>query len=165
MRHRMVLSMVVLFALASPVFGQQQEGDTELQLQGSLRLATSSDFEHSGGANVTYGRFVTDRQEWGVTATATFTEDGDLGGTAGPFYRYNFGTGETVPFVGAAAVASFGDDSFGDNALLSAEGGVRFFLDRNRAFTVTGQTFYSIEESEFADSLNVLFGFSVFWSK
>lgn len=165
MRQRIGHFLVVLLALATPVLGQQQEGDRELQIQGSLSLATSSELEHSGGANLAYGRFFTDRQEWGVTAAAAFRQDGDIGGTAGPFYRYNFGTGATVPFVGAAAVASFGDEGFGDNALLTAEGGVRFFLDRNRAFTVTGQTLYSIDESEFADSINVLFGFSVFWSK
>lgn len=164
MRQRTLGLIVGLVALAAPALAQQQEGDTELQLQGSLSLATSSDFEHSGGVNVNYGRFFTDHQEWGVAVVATFHEEGDLGGAGGPFYRYNFSTGETVPFVGAAAFAGFGDGPAGDGALLAVEGGVRFFLDRNRAFSVTGQQLYSIDQSELADTLNVLFGFSIFWS-
>lgn len=165
MRKQIFWTLAGLFLLVNPALAQQQEGDTELQLQGSLNLATSGDFDHSGGVNVNYGRFFTAKQEWGVMVSASFQSDGDLGGFGGPFYRYNFATEEVVPFVGATAAAAFGDGQIGDGALLAIEGGVRYFLDRNTAFSVTGQTLYSIDEGELGDSLNVLFGFSRFWGK
>jgi hypothetical protein len=163
MNQRLVGLLIVALATALPAAAQQQKGDSELQLQGSLKLATSSDFEHSGGVNVNYGRFFTDRQEWGVTVSGAFLPDGDVAGFGGPFYRYNFSSGDVVPFVGGALGASFGEGAIGDGVQLAAEGGVRFFLDRSKAFTVTGQTYYSVDNSELADTFDVLFGFSVFW--
>lgn len=163
MNQRLLGLLIVALATALPAAAQQQEGDSELQLQGSLNLATSSDFEHSGSVHVTYGRFFTDRQEWGLTVSGGFQQDGDVAGFGGPFYRYNFSTGDVVPFVGGALGAAFGEGAFGDGAQLQAEGGVRFFLDRSKAFTVAGQTYYSVDNSEFGDTFDVLFGFSVFW--
>lgn len=154
----------LMMALATvPVAAQQQEGDSELQLQGTLSISTG-DAEDSGAVSVNWGRFFTDRQEIGATAFTFFTADGDVAGYAGPFYRYNLASGTTVPYVGASAAAGFGDFSSGD-ALVNLEGGVRWFLARNMAFTLGGVYTYDVDESEFLDAVQVLFGFSYLWDR
>jgi hypothetical protein len=154
--------MLVLVSLATPAVAQQEEGDTELQLQGSVSIGTG-DLDTRGSVEVVWGRFFSERQEAGLTASGFFDDDGELVGLGGPFYRYNFSSGETVPYVGAAAAASFGSSDFGDGALLTLEAGSRFFLNRNMAFTVEGNMHYSVDDSEFLDFIGVLFGFSYVW--
>ena len=153
---------VLVCALAIPVPGlaQQASGDTELQIQGSLNLGGK---EESGSVYLSYGRFFSDRQEAGLSVTG-YTISGDLAGFGGPFYRYNFSNEDVVPYVGAAAGSSFGDFAGGD-LLLTFEGGIRFFLSRNSAFSVAAVTNYSVEESEVLDGLNLVFGFSYLWGK
>lgn len=155
---------IVLFSLTGPLAAQQVAGDTEIQLQGSLNLAISGDGTDSGAIFGNYGRFLTDYLEVGGTVGAFFNADGDLGGIAGPFARYNLSTGTTVPYVGAAVVTSWGDFAGGD-ILLTAEAGVRWFLQRNVAFTVAGTTQYDVDASELSDFLQVQFGFSYLWGK
>lgn len=158
------MAAVVLLA-AGPAAAQQEAGDTELQLQGSLNLAFSDDFEDTGTVNALYGRFLTDRQEVGATVGAFFVSDGDLAGVAGPFYRYNFlSDGKAVPYVGAAVLATFGEYTGGD-VQLDLEGGARWFLDRNAAFSLAGRYSYDVDASDFADRLQVLFGFSYLWGR
>lgn len=162
MRHpHVVLTALFLVLLAAPAIAQQQAGDSEFQLQGSLTLVTSGDAESSGGANLIYGRFFTERQEAGLQLSGRFEEDGDLGGLVGPFYRYNFSTGNVVPYAGTAAGATFGDA--GDSVALALEGGVRMFLNRNTAFSVGANTVYSVDEQEFRDAIDIVFGFSYLW--
>lgn len=164
MRRVLNLGAIVflMIALAAvPAAAQQQEGDSELQLQGTLSISTG-DAEDNGAVSVNWGRFFTDRQEIGVTAFTVFTED--VSGYAGPFYRYNLASGTTVPYVGASAAAGFGDFSSGD-ALVNLEGGVRWFLARNMAFTLGGVYTYDVDESEFLDAVQVLFGFSYLWDR
>jgi hypothetical protein len=153
-----------IFLLAIPTFGQLQAGDTELQVQGSLSLALNDDFDNSGSVTVNYGRFFKARQEAGISTFAIFNDDGDLAGFGGPFYRYNFSDGKTVPYVGAALGVAFGDYAVGDS-LLTLEGGVRWFLERNIAFSLAATTNYDIDESEIADRLQLLFGFSYVWGR
>ena len=163
--RRFVLWLVAVLVIAPlPITAQQQAGDTELQLQGSLSLSLDDEVQDSGSVFVNYGRFFTDRQEAGVSVFASIFEDGDIGGFGGPFYRYNFASGKTVPYVGAALGATFGDFSTGD-VLLTLEGGVRWFLQRNIAFTLAGNTNYDVDESELQDRLQVLFGFSYVWGR
>ena len=163
--RRFGLWLVTILLMAPlPVIAQQEAGDTELQLQGSLSLGLSDEVQDVGSVFVNYGRFFTDRQEVGGSVALFIIEDGDVGGFGGPFYRYNFASGTTVPYIGAAAGASFGDYSTGD-VLLTFEGGVRWFLQRNIAFTLAGSTNYDVDESELADQLQVLFGFSHIWGQ
>ncbi len=150
-----------------PVFDLfRSTGVTELQLQGSLGLATDDDATNFGQVEAIYGWFFTENQEVGGRAKLRIFDDrdGDLdfSGVVGPFYRYNFLSGEIVPYVGAALEASFGDAFTGD-VLLEVEGGSRFFLDRNTAFTVAASVYYDVDASELSDVLNVFFGFSHFW--
>ena len=168
MRQKATLYLLlsVLVLVAGPAPAQQQQGDTELQLQGSLSLSTGGDAEDSGAVAVNWGYFFTDQQEAGVSALGVFTEDGDLGGLGGPFYRYNLSTGTTVPYVGVAASFLFGDFTQSESDVFaSLEGGVRWFLERNMAFNVGATALYDVEESEFFDSVQVLFGFSYFWNR
>lgn len=164
MRRLGLWLLAILVMAPLPVAAQQQAGDTEIQLQGSLSLGLDNDAPDSGSVFVNYGRFLTDRQEAGGSVIAVIVGDGDVSGFGGPFYRYNFTSGTTVPYVGAAAGASFGDYSTGD-ILLTFEGGVRWFLQRNMAFTLAGSTNYDVDESELADRLQVLFGFSYLWGR
>ena len=161
MRIQVVLALAVALICSMPVLAQQQSGDSQLQLQGSLRLGAPGKGQDSGSVFVSYGRFFTDRQEAGVSATGYIAGD-DLAGFGGPFYRYNFSSGKRVPYVGAAAGATFGDFGAG-STVLTFEAGIRFFINRNSAFSTGAITTYSIDESEFDDGLNVVFGFSYLW--
>ena len=161
MKRELLLAATLFLILASSLCAQQAAGDKELQLQGNLVLDTSEGSD-SGGAGAILGWFFTDRQEVGGSLFASIHDD-DIAGTAGAFYRYNFGVSKIVPFAGASAAASFGP---GDgNAIVQLEGGVRFFLDRRTAFTTAAIIDYSVDESEFSDQVNVLFGFSRLWGK
>ncbi len=166
MRKLVLIALVVFFVLTSPLLAQQEKGDLELQLQGALWLALDDAYEDIGVANVRFGKFLTDRQEIGGTILAVFNGDGDIGGTGGPFWRFNFtGNSKTVPYVGAAVQTGFGEFYSESDVLATLEGGVRWFLQRNMAFTVGAQMDYDVDESEFSDYLGVLFGFSYFWEK
>lgn len=162
---RSIWFLCAILLTAVPAFAQQEGGDTELQLQGSLTLGLSEERNDSGTVNVVYGRFFTENQEIGGTVRAFISGDGDLAGAAGPFYRYNFlSGGKTVPYVGASVVGTFGEYSGGD-VELDLEGGARWFLDRNMAFSLSGLYTYDVDASEFSEVLQVLFGFSYFWNR
>ena len=154
--------MLLVFCAALPALAQSEKGDIELQLQGTLTIGLESGVDDSGSAFLNIGRFATNSHEFGVSVLGTFNSDGDLGGFGGPFWRCNFGRSKTVPFIGVAAYTSFGDSS-GSDFLVNLEGGIRWYLERNMAFSLSGTTFYDVDESDFVDSLNVLFGFSYFF--
>lgn len=163
MKKRVLLTLFLFVLCASPALAQQQKGDTELQFQGALRLSFDDDVDDQGTLTASWGRFFTDNQEVGAAILTQFDSDGDLAGYGGPFYRYNFiGRDDVVPYVGAASFFSFGDIGAGD-VLLTGEGGVRWFLERNIAFSVAGVAYYDVDESDLADFLTVQFGFSYFW--
>lgn len=163
---RKPLWIVFLFvcALTSPVLAQQEAGDTELQIQGTISISNTKGGSDSGGVSATYGRFLTLRQEVGGNVTAFLTGDGDVGGTVGPFYRFNFSNGKVVPYVGGAATTTYGDFGGDDNLLLQLEGGVRFFLDRKTAFSIQGVTYQS-DNVDFGDQLFIILGFSHLWGR
>lgn len=163
--RRFGLLLVAVLVLASfPAAAQQQSGDSELQLQGSLALGLKGDTPDNGTVYVNYGRFLTNRQELGGSVSVFLVGDSEIEGYGGPFYRYNFSTGKTVPYVGASVAGSIGDYSAG-NFLLTVEGGVRWFLERNMAFTLAANENYDFDRSEFADRLQILFGFSYIWGR
>jgi hypothetical protein len=153
-----------MLIMAGPALAQQEKGDTELQFQGSVSLSTKSGKDSTGSVDVNWGRFITERQEAGLTVFTLFINNGDVAGFGGPFWRMNLGTGKMVPYIGASAAASFGDFTTG-SALVNLEGGVRWFLARNAAFTLGGLYTYDVSERKFADSVQVLFGFSYLWGK
>ena len=159
------IAIAIALTFAKSVAGQQKKGDNELQIQGSLNLNLDSGGEDTGFVAFTWGRFFTDNQEAGLSVFTFFNESGDLAGFGGPFWRLNFGSGKTVPYVGLAAATAFSDSDVSGDVLVSLEGGVRWFLERNIAFTLAGQTSYDIDTSDFSDQLQVLFGFSYLWQK
>jgi hypothetical protein len=159
------LGLAGLIAMAVPGSAQQTTGDTELQLQGSLSLATSSTKDDTGTVDLRYGRFLTDFQQIGLEAVVVVMGSHKLVGYGGPFYRYNFSTGKVVPYVGGSAAAAFGNSTFGKGARFEAEGGVRYFLDRRTAFTVSATTGYSSDSHAWDKRLQVLFGFSHLWGR
>jgi hypothetical protein len=160
-----MLILLLSLLVALPSLAQQEQGDSEFQLQGSLNLGISGDVDDSGTINLLYGRFFTKNQEVGGTVGTFINSSGDWSGVAGPFYRYNFTSdGKLVPYAGAALTATFGDYSNSDY-LLSLEGGARYFVSRSTAFTVAGTYYYDVDAADFADYLQVLFGFSYVWNK
>jgi hypothetical protein len=128
-------------------------------------MGISGDAQDSGAANLIYGRFLTNKQEVGGTVGAFINSNGDWSGVGGPFYRYNFVSGgKLVPYTGVEATTTFGQYAGGD-VLLNLEGGFRYFVNRNTAFTVAGSYQYDVDASDFADYLQVFFGFSYVWNK
>ena len=159
------LGLAGLIAVSMPGAAQQVTGDTELQLQGSLSLATSSAKDSSGTVDVRYGRFLTDLQQAGFETSLQVTGHNKVGGYGGPFYRYNFSTGKLVPYIGATAAVAFGHSDFGKGGRFNAEGGFRYFLDRRTAFTAAGTTGYSFDSHTWDKGVQVLFGFSHLWGR
>jgi hypothetical protein len=164
MRIYFVFAVAALLGLAGPVLGQQNTGDTELQLQGSLSVSGSGDQDTSGTVTVVLGHFFTDLQEVGAGVTGTFIT-GKFVGSVAPFYRYNFSTGKIVPYLGVNAGTTFGKIAGGTSTLASVEGGVRFFVDRKTAFTVETSKTYFFKAKEFDKGLTIQFGFSHLWGK
>jgi hypothetical protein len=142
-------------------------GDSELMIQGATSISLD-DVEggNTGSILASWGWFFTENQQVGAKTILVIRDDAkgdlDLGGAGGPFYRYNFLTGEIAPFVGASLLASFGDYRSGDVSL-EIEGGVRWFLSRNLAFSVAGSIDYDVDEHELDDRLGVVIGLSYFW--
>jgi hypothetical protein len=166
MRTYVVLALAALFALAGPILGQQGSGDTELQLQGSLSVGASGDQKDHGTVNAQIGRFFTEYQEIGLGVIGSFQSDGKFGGSASPYYRYNFSTGKVVPYLGVSAGTTFGTNSSGGTSTIaSGEGGARFFVDRKTAFTVSATKMYFFKQKEFDKGLTIQFGFSHLWGK
>ena len=161
--RKTILVMVAIALVASPAIAQQEKGDTELQFQGTLSIGISGGEQDFGAVAINWGRFVTDQTELGISGAALFDETGDLFGVGGPFWRLNFGSGTTVPYIGVSAYTSFGEQS-GD-IFGNLEAGTRWFLKRNVAFSLSGTILYDFDESDFDDSLNILFGFSYLWEK
>lgn len=158
-------ALLILFALLAVPVVAQQEGDNEIQLQGSLRIPLSGNNQESGSAIINWGRFVTDKNEVGVRLDLAFNSNGDLDGAIGPFWRYNFGTGEVVPFIGTAATVPFSQFTVKSEAVVQFEAGIRWLLQRNIAFSVTGRTHYFFRTSEFSKDVDMLFGFSYYWGQ
>lgn len=168
MRRKIAGTGLICLALATAAVAQQGTGDTEFQAQGTLSLATSGQASSTGGASVLLGRFFTDFQEAGGMLTTTIYGQNKLSGSAGVFYRYNFSTGQIVPYVGAAGSESFNSDKAAGSStglLLNFEGGFRYFVDRRTAFSVEAMEGYSTKNKEFGKQLTVLFGFSRLWGK
>lgn len=165
--QKMFFTVLLLsLVLAPAAHAQQEKGDKELQIQGSLNLDIGSDATATGSANLLWGRFYTDQSELGLSGTVAFNSDGDLAGLGGPFWRYNFRPRKkSVPYFGVSAATPFGDffGSAAGDIFATVELGNRWFLDRETAFTVAAQAFYDVDESDLADTLTIVFGFSHFW--
>lgn len=157
------VGIVALLAVAVPGQAQQARGDNELQLQGTLFIATSSTQNDVGTVDVRFGRFVTDFQQVGIEATVSLIDHNKVAGLGGPFYRYNFSKDKVVPYLGASAAVGFGSGFAGKGGSISVDGGVRVFLDRRTAFTVSATTGYSFDQHEFGKNVQFLAGFSHLW--
>lgn len=136
-----------------------------MQLQGSLNVG--GDFGDSGSVSALLGRFFTDYQEFGLNVTGSYATGGGFFGSGGPYYRYNFSTGTVVPYLGISVESTFGDafGGIGTTTLFTGEGGVRYFVDRHTAFTVSAVKSYLVKSKEFDKSVVFTFGFSHLWGK
>jgi len=147
-----VLLLLFVLVLASPSAAQQQAGDRELQLTGSL-LASSGEEGGSQALAIVQakvGYFFTDRVQLGAFPTLSYTRvtvetpagelrasDTRLG--LGGFATYSFLAEDamTVPYVGAQV---YRIDMTNPEAQTwaGANAGLKYYFNRNMAFDVGG---------------------------
>jgi hypothetical protein len=157
------LAVAVLLGLANPVLAQQEAGNDELQLQGNLSLGSGS-HKTSGQIMVNPGRFFTALQEIGIHLNSTIT-NGKLMGSVAPSYRFNFSTNKVVSYLGISAGTQFGNAVGGRSAMASAEAGLRYFVARKTAFTLSTGKSYLFKQKKFDPGLDIDFGFTHLWGK
>lgn len=165
MKRITLIVLATILTLTSPVVAEQEKGDLELQLQGTLTIYTgdADGVDDSGGVGVLVGRFLTERQEVGLSLFTSLI-GGDFGGLGGPFWRFNFTTNtDLVPYVGVGTHIPFGDAYEAVDLFATAEVGARWFVESNMSFSLEASTLYDVDASEFSDYINIFFGFSYFW--
>jgi hypothetical protein len=148
----LVLLPLLFLAWSLPVSAQQQAGDRELQLTGSVLAVTGQDEESQSLAilQAKVGYFLTDRVEIGAFPSLTYTrvtvqspfgpiEDSRTRVGFGAFSTYSFLAADamTVPYVGVQGYRIDITDSeaqtwFGANA------GLKYYFSRNMAFDMGG---------------------------
>lgn len=174
MRNTFVLAAVLVLSLSSSAHAQFSARSWELQLQGSLTLDNSDQGTSFGSIILRPGWFITDHHEIGLTITGTLIDD-KLTGDVGPFYTYNFDQREAAPFTpylltglttslgGSEDPKTPGEFSLPDKGnVVSLGGGMRFPLTAQDTFSISAETEYSIDETEFSDQIRIQFGFSHF---
>jgi hypothetical protein len=161
-----LLSLALLTFFGAPVAAQQQQGDKEFSLGGSLTtmLPDAGDATHSGFVQVGLGYFMSRNLKLsvGTGISVTTAEDGipSASGTASYGLAYYFGSEgqRTYPYIGAGGTTSFSDME-GAVPSTNASGyvGLQHFFSRNAAFYAQAE-YVPLETS--AQVLNT-FGFRV----
>ena len=179
------LALVALLGLSTLVvptpdaFAQQGEpllkqGNKELGFSGNAVIDSDSELN----LDVTYGYFVRDAWEVGVTVGSSLKKD-DFSLEGGLFTEYNFNhRGRWVPFVGASTrvgTVDLKDDRFNADENLTSwvvgvSGGVKYFLRPHIAITgavgfdyAFGDNFFGTV-NDFADAaIDVNFGLRVYF--
>lgn len=140
--------------LASPLdlHAQQQQGDVELQLSGSVLTTVGRDGASlsSGLVHAKGGYFVTDRLELGAFPSLVFArtevevagireEDSETKFGVGFFANYSFLADDatTVPYLGAQFYRIDVTDE-DESGWIGANGGLRFYINRSTSFDVGG---------------------------
>lgn len=142
----LVLALGLLVLAASiPAFAQQEQGDTELGLNGSITIPHSSPSDTTGIVDVAYGYYFRQNDLIAGDATVLINKN-SFGFGLLPHYRHLFPTGnpKVYPFLGIKpGIFIFhikGSEGFSgstDVAFLGeAEAGVRFYLSQRSALDV-----------------------------
>ncbi len=88
------------------------------------------------------GYFVTDHHEVGPIGSVIYSHPNEgynyWGGTAGLFYRYNFGTYRrfVIPYAGFSTMWAFGDARQATSYVMQIESGVRLMLSSSAAVNI-----------------------------
>jgi hypothetical protein len=135
--------LIMILCLAPLTTAQVEEGDKEIQVQGSLIT-----FEGITAiiANFSYGYFVSPKTEIGGGPMIIYasTGDDDESNISLTFFgRYNFVTGEkVVPYVGGQIyqfdISPEEPMDFTDFTFLQVGGGFKYFISDNLAYDVSG---------------------------
>jgi len=135
--------LILILCLASFTTAQVEEGDKEVQVQGSLIA-----FEGMTAIIGTfmYGYFVTPKTEIGggpMIIYASYDGDDNSNISLTFFGRYNFVTGEkTVPYLSGQIyqfdISPEEPMSFTDFTFLQVGGGIKYFISDNLAYDVSG---------------------------
>jgi hypothetical protein len=158
-------ALVLLAVMTSAAHAQQEKGDTELQFVASSLLVLGDDTTYFGNFSIKYGKFISDRIEFGVVPTVsitsftnlvfdpvtmTFSSETDTEVTVGSgvFGTYSFLTegARNVPYVGFQVYdqdLSVSDDPLG----IGLNGGLKIFYTRNVALDVGGSYLFSSDDT------------------
>lgn len=167
-RVQVLVFALFVLAAAAPAFCQQEKGDSEIGLSGSVSIPNSDPGTTSGSVFVSYAYYFRKNDSVGAYTLATFAKNSF---TIGPLveYRHLFSTKnpKVYPFLGAAGGFAFdhqgGDfssNSWGGTA--AGEGGIKFFVSQRTALDVTYYFIYTTGQSGFANSTSnlIAFGFT-----
>lgn len=150
--------LTIIAVWAPPSFAQQEAGDNEIQLSGTVTTFSFDTFDGSSRVttvitNAKLGRYFTRSLQVGGTlglnATFQSNRDAQYGGRMGGFFNYSFLSGDatTVPYVGGqySKRLDTGFDQSKGNAGVNV--GVKFFINRYTAFDVGGNYLFPLEEA------------------
>jgi len=138
-----------LLLLSLPAFSQQEKGDNEVGISGSLNVSHSQPISGQFYGALSYGRFMTRSQYFGVTLNPFVTIENkktSVGGFFGANYRYLFGAKDArvFPFAGMGG----GIYSMGGGGSKSSAGsgfgeiGLKSFISPKTSFEFSYQLLY-----------------------
>ena len=159
-----VLLLFLSLSVTSIAFGQQQKGNSEVQISG---FATVMDGNGFGSVFVKYGKFITDKVQVGVSPSVDF-RTGNFSNTtvgAGAFLTYSFLTSDaqTVPYFGASYRKSDIDNWDFDYGSAGGQIGFKRFFTPQAAFDISGNYLVTIPADNRFKSVGLIyltFGFS-----
>ncbi|CAN5675837.1 hypothetical protein BH23GEM11_BH23GEM11_07040 [soil metagenome] len=149
---RVALMFLLVFAWGAPASAQQQAGDRELQLTGSVLAVTGQEEDSQALAllQAKVGYFLTDRVEIGAFPSLTYTRvtvrtpAGDVQDSStrlgfGAFGTYSFLAADamTVPYLGGQAYRIDITNSEAQT-WVGANAGLKYYFNRNMAFDMGG---------------------------
>lgn len=170
--HKAFLVSAVLIA-STAAFGQQEKGNMEVGLAGSVSISNNSPVAGSILTQASLGDYVTRNQYLGGVINAAYVFGGGKG-TTGTFgyaleYRYMFGAAgaKLQPFVGGqfGGQTTHVSRSTGNNGVVTPEFGIKYFASKKSSFEVVYQLpigFAGVTNGETfgqRSSNQILFGF------
>jgi hypothetical protein len=161
MRAAATIGTILLAMSHLPLAAQQERGDLELQLSGSILSVQDDDETRTIGiVQAKAGYFVTDRVEVGAYPTLTFarTRLPVLGGGWQTVSETRFGLGvfglysflaadaRTVPYLGGQFYRiDLTDD--GETGWGGLKGGLKFYVTRSTAFDLGGNLMFGLGDT------------------
>ena len=170
---------LLLVFVSGPSMAQQQQGDVELQLQGSYFTTFATDVSVNVGTIAgKFAPFITDNIQIGVGPTLTITTTKvaavapvtgvtttkssttvTFGSTAFVTYSFLMKDSRAVPYVGASYYkVDFSNAS--ERGWLGVNGGMRYFFTKRTSFDVSATFLKTLSEQGRGSMLLFAFGLS-----
>ncbi len=152
----LVLSVAGLVNLS---LAQQEQGDLELQLQGSFSSTVGADVTSSIGTIAgQFGPFITSNIQVGIGPTLTITT-ATFGSTVFAVYSFLFQNARTVPYVGASYYKrDFNNGN--DRGWVGGNAGAKFFITKKTAVDFSANYLTSLNTDTKGGLLLFAFGLS-----